>query len=221
MTRAERICTFVPDRDKEKQHIAEALNNNGYPSQHVDENWQPRSSPHPSSSEDPPKATVVIPYIRHVSESISRILTPLKVRTCFRPHCTLKRMLVSLKDHIPRNQRAGVVYRIPCGDCEKVYIGQTGRTLEHRMKEHRRALTSGNLAQSALAEHAADRGHAIDWRSAEVVDSHQQFHQRCLLESWHIRSQDTTLNREEGNLPPVYNQLIPRASPRNTSSGSH
>ena len=67
--------------------------------------------------------------------------------------------------------------------CEKVYIGQTGRTLEHKMKEHRRALTSGNLAQSALAEHAADRGHAIDWRSAEVVDSHQQFHQRCLLES--------------------------------------
>ena len=220
MTRAERICTFVPDRDKEKQHIAEAHKDNGYPSQHVNENWQPRSSPHPSSSEDPPKATVVIPYIRHLSESIRRILTPLKVRTCFRPHCTLKRMLVSLKDHIPWNQRAGVVYRIPCGDCEKVYIGQTGRTLEHRMKKHRRALTSGNLAQSALAEHAADRGHAIDWRSAEVVDSHQQFHQRCLLESWHIRSQDTTLNREEGNLPPVYNQLIPRASPRNTSSGS-
>ena len=129
-------------------------------------------------------------------------------------------MLVSLKDRIPRSQWAGVVYRIPCGNCEKVYIGQTGRTLDHRLKEHRRALTSGNLAQSALAEHAADRGHAIDWGSAEVVDTHQQFHQRCLLESWHIRAQDTTLNREEGNLPPVYNQLIPRARPQNTSSGS-
>ena len=57
----------------------------------------------------------------------------------------------------------------------------------------------------SLTEHAADRGHAIDWGSAKVVDSHQQFHQGCLLESWHIRSQDTTLNQEEGNLPPVYN----------------
>ena len=137
MTRADRICTFVPDRDKEKQHIAEALNNNGCPSQHVNKNWWPRSSSRPSSSEEPPKATVVIPYIRHLSESICRILTPLKVRTCFRPHRTLKQMSVSLKDHIPRSQRAGVVYRIPCGNCEKVYIGQTGRTLDHRLKEHR------------------------------------------------------------------------------------
>ena len=32
MTQADRIFTFVPDRDKEKQHITEALNNNGYPS---------------------------------------------------------------------------------------------------------------------------------------------------------------------------------------------
>ena len=184
MTRADRICTFVPDRDKEKQHIAEALNNNGYPSQHVNENWWPRSSPRPSSSEDPPIATVVIPYIRHLSESIRRILTPLKVRTCFQPHRTLKQMLVSLKDHIPRSQWAGVVCGIPCGNCEKVYIGQTGRTLDHRLKEHRRALISGNLAQSALAEHAADSSRAIDWGSAEVVDMHQQFHQRCLLESW-------------------------------------
>ena len=76
MTRADRICTFVPDRDKEKQHIVEALNNNGYPSQHVNKNWWPRSSPRSSSSEDPPKSTVVIPYIRHLSESIRRILTP-------------------------------------------------------------------------------------------------------------------------------------------------
>ena len=59
MTRANRICTFMTDRDKEKQHIAEALNNNGYPSQRVNENWWPRSSPRPSSSEDPPKATEI------------------------------------------------------------------------------------------------------------------------------------------------------------------
>ena len=108
---------------------------------------------------------------------------------------------------------------IPCSNYEKVSIGQTGRTLEHRMKEHRRALTSGNLAQSALAEHAADRGHAIDWGSAEVVDSHQQFHQRCLLESWHIRSQDTTLNREEGNLPRYTTNSFPEQDSRTPPQG--
>ena len=44
MTRADRICTFVPDRDKEKQHIVEALNNNGYPSQHVSKTTSPEAN---------------------------------------------------------------------------------------------------------------------------------------------------------------------------------
>ena len=47
--------------------------------------------------------------------------------------------------------------------CPKVYIGQTGRMLEHRLKEHKRALTSGNVSQSAVAEHAMDESHTIKW----------------------------------------------------------
>jgi len=91
-----------------------------------------------------------------------------------------------------------------------VYVGQTGRTLVHRLKEHKWALTSGNLAQSAVAEHAAQQSHAIDWEGAMVIDTEQQFHRRCTLESWHIRSETNAMNREECNLPPVYDLLIHR-----------
>ena len=59
-------------------------------SHHVNKNWCTTSIPRPSrSSEDKPRAMVVILYISHLSESIRRILAPLKVRTCFRPHCIL------------------------------------------------------------------------------------------------------------------------------------
>ena len=34
------------------------------------------------------------------------------------------------------------------------------------------------------------------------------YHQRCMLESWHIRSELNTMNRDEGNLPPFYDLLI-------------
>ena len=37
----------------------------------------------------------------------------------------------------------GVVYSIPCDGCPNVYIGQTGRSLKHRLAEHRRALKNG------------------------------------------------------------------------------
>ena len=69
---------------------------------------------------------------------------------------------------------------------------------------------SSNLAQSAVAEHAAQQSHAIDWEGATVIDTEQQFHRRCTPESWHIRSETNAMNREECNLPPVYDLLIHR-----------
>ena len=109
---------------------------------------------------------------------------------------------------MPLQQRAGVVYRIPCGSCPRVYIGKTGRTMEHRLKEHKRALTSGNIAQSAIAEHAVDRMHEINWEEAEVVDYHPHYRQRCVLEAWHIRTEHQTMNQDGGPLSAEYNPLI-------------
>ena len=165
-------------------------------------NWQPQ--PHSQLPEQaPPTATVTPPYVRHLSETIQRILAPLGIRTSFRPHRTLWQTLVRLKDHIPLQQRAGVVYWIPCGSCSKVYISQTGRTMEHHLKEHKWALTSGNTAQSGVAEH--EQMHEISWKEAKVVDSHPYYRQRCVLEAWHICIEHQTMNRDECPLPSEYN----------------
>ena len=85
--------------------------------------------------------------------------------------------------------------------------------MEHRLKEHRRALVSGQSSLSAVAEHAMEEMHDIDWMGATVVDGHPHLHQRCALEAWHIRSQDSTMNRDAGPLPSVYNPLIRRPNP--------
>ena len=68
--------------------------------------------------------------------------------------------------------------------------------------------TSANLAQSAIAEHAAQESHVIDWKEAKVVDTHPRYYQRSVLESWRIRSETTTMNRDDGNLPQAYNSLL-------------
>ena len=208
LTRADRICTDFPDKAREKERVTQALRVNGYPRELVTKNWKPTARPHQPEVSDTPKAKVILPYVRHLSETIRRILTPLGIYTCFRPHHTLRRTLVHLKDPTPLRQRTGVVYRIPCSSCDKVYIGQTGRTLDHRLKEHRRALTSGNVQQSAVAEHATSEMHDIDWEKAEVVDCHPHYRQRCALEAWHIRTEPHKMNRDGGPLPAVYNPLI-------------
>ena len=106
------------------------------------------------------------------------------------------------------DQHKGVVYRIPCGGCPKVYVGQTGRTLKHRLTEHRRALRIGDVASSAVAEHALSTGHPVDLSQSEVIDSQPFFTTRCLLESWHIQRHPETLNRGKGTLPEVYTALL-------------
>ena len=142
---------------------------NGYPRELVTKNWKPTAVP-----TDPRCQTHPRPKSSYrMSDTYQRQYGGFY--TCFQPHHTLRQTLMHLKDPTPLRQRTGVVYRIPCSSCEKVYIGQTGRTLDHRLKEHRRALTSGNVQQSAVAEHATNEMH--DWEKAEVVDCYPHYRQ--------------------------------------------
>ena len=89
LTRADWICASVPDMDVEKRRITGALSSNGYPTALVKKTWHPTLHSTPPLELDTPKVVGVIPYVKHLSESIRRILSPLKIRTCFRPHRTL------------------------------------------------------------------------------------------------------------------------------------
>ena len=101
-TLLEVICSSLPERIAEELHITETLKENGYPSSVIANNIRTYPKlPRPSREEDKPTATVVLPYVGHVSESIKRLLAPLNIRTCVRPHKTLRELLVHPKDHIP------------------------------------------------------------------------------------------------------------------------
>jgi len=54
------------------------------------------------------------------------------------PHTTIRNLLVHPKDKVNTEETAECVYRIPCKNCQEVYIGETGRSLGVRMKEHRK-----------------------------------------------------------------------------------
>ena len=117
-------------------------------------------------------------------------------------------MLVRVKDPVPQGMKSGVVYQVGCQDCPATYVGQTARALSQRLKEHKSALTNGHPEKSAIAEHAMDTGHTIDWDNAQIMALMPKFYQRITLETWYMRSQPHGLNREEGVLPSVYNTLI-------------
>ena len=65
-----------------------------------------------------------------------------------------------------------------------------------------------DINTSAVAQHAIQQHHHIDWENAEIVVDHQQeLHKRCYSESWQVRRSVPSMNRGTGLWPPVYNCL--------------
>ena len=52
---------------------------------------------------------------------------------------------------------------IPC-ECVKVYIGETGRAMQERIKEHDREIRLARTQTSAVSEHANETGNLPIWK---------------------------------------------------------
>ena len=143
-----------------------------------------------------------LPYVRGVSECVRRILVSSQIKVCYKPYQNLRTLLSRPKDQVPDLQRSGVVYKIPCVVCSKVYIGQTGRRLCQRISEHNRAVKSANFNSSTLAEHAWSAGHPVDWDNVSIVRNCPDYNSRIVQEAIVIRPTNDALNRDKGSLPP-------------------
>ena len=104
--------------------------------------------------------TATIPYIKGTSETVAWILQPYNIRIAHKPITTLRQLLTNVKDKDEPNDRQGAVY--------KINIGETGRNLNTRLTEHKRATRNGDLNNN-IAEHHLQTNHRIEWDSAECM----------------------------------------------------
>ena len=93
----------------------------------------------------------------------------------------------------PALKKKGVVYQIPCADCNCVYIRETGRTLEKRLSEHR-GVVKRNDMKNGIAVHAWKTQHRVDWEAATVKQVEMSYTQRKIIEAIHIKKQKVTYN---------------------------
>jgi hypothetical protein len=87
---------------------------------------------------------------------------------------TLDHIFAKPKDPVQTNQKTHVVFSIPCGDCEKVYLGQSKRQFGTRLKEHQKAVSTLNKVKSALAEHVCDTKQVIAWENCRVITTNNR-----------------------------------------------
>ena len=156
--RAKRLVTKPSVNSEEKKHLLSVLVSNGYPFsflQKLTKTGKPNNSAEPANEF---KATAVLPYVKGLSEQLRRCLQQQGVRAVFKLETTLRSQLVRPKDAVDPDKRDGVVSRIPC-ECGKMYIGETGRPMQDRIKEHDRHIRLARIETSAVSEHAHYTGH--------------------------------------------------------------
>ena len=202
--RAYNVCDDT-SRTAELKHLHEVFALNGYP-KHLTKRTL-RDKPRPvtqgqqqtvqEAPEDERKRRLFMPYIQGVSEKIERVCHPLGVKVICKSQHTLRQTLMRVKSTRPENKKKGVIYEVPCADCDCVYVGETGRSLEMRLKEHRYAVKSCDT-KNGVAVHAWNNDHHVNWDAARVVAVEHHLTKRKVLESLHIREQRKSSNLDGG-----------------------
>ena len=70
--------------------------------------------------------------------------------------------------------KTSCVYCIPC-ECDKVYVGQTSKTVEIRCQEHIRHPCHGQAEQSTVAEYQLNTVHEIQFEKNTLPDSERSY----------------------------------------------
>lgn len=211
--RAQIICDSPDALQNENNYLKRVFDKNNYNSDFIKRNTYKPNEPNETNNS---VTTATIPYIKGTSETISRILRPYNIRVAHKPITTLRQVLTNIKDKEQPNERQGAVYKINCSDCHASYIGETGRNLNIRLTEHKRA-TKKQDKTNHIAEHHRITKHNIDWDSAKCITYSTDYRQRLTLESWYTNLEQTPLNRSQ-QLPAPYKRLIHNTNKRSTKN---
>ena len=109
------------------------------------------------------------------------------------------------KDKDPKLTKSGIIYRYRCPNvtCTKQYIGESGRSLGDRYREHLKAPLPIHL-------HTSTTGHPVSPVCFTIIDREVQGFTRNIKEALYIKVNDPSLNRNLGKflLPQVWDQIL-------------
>ena len=174
-------CSTEQLKQEEKLYVRKMLGWNGYPERFFFPKCSPSTREH--TEKKAPKAHRMIPYVQGISEAVARILSDLDVMVHMKPWCTQRNILSHPNDKVSDADKSNVVYKISCGDCDASYVSEISRAPKTRLLEHRKAVEKADFFTSALAEHAWDHGHRIDWTNTCILCVDLHYHPRLPKEA--------------------------------------
>jgi len=155
---------------------------------------------------------LIVPYIKGISEGIKRVVgkvVDVRYTIPKKLDCIIKKG----KDKLDKKRNTNVVYKIDCKDCEKVYIGQTKRHLETRVKEHKNNIRNASGNFSVVTNHRLSSNHEFKWDEPIILHKERNRRKREIAEMFFIKKfkkNKTSINLQSDtdNLNPIYDKII-------------
>jgi hypothetical protein len=95
-----------------------------------------------------------------------------------------------------------------------VFIGQTGCSVDTRLKGHQRHIRLEHSDKSAVAEHSVDLGHRIQFHNTSIFATKTRYIDHIVRKAIEIELHPNNMNREVGFHPASHRNLS-SAPPRN------
>ena len=195
--RAFRICTeeYLAE---EIQHIYETFIKLKYPKgflikqkKKAEQIINKKSQPQAKNLKRKPEKWIIIPYSKQANV-ISKELEKIGVRVAMSSGKKIQE-LVCTKEKKKETDKS-VVYEIPCTGCNKTYVGETGRGIQIRLKEHKSDVKF-HRTSNAIVLHIDTCHHLPNWEETKVLEKNISKKKRKTLEAAHIITRDTFNSR--------------------------
>ncbi|XP_071056828.1 uncharacterized protein [Onthophagus taurus] len=132
------------------------------------------------------KHYITIPFEPLLQFKFKNNLEQYNITPAFTSGIKLGQLINNTKHKFEIDESSGV-YRINCGDCDRYYIGQTGRNLKTRFREH---LTKDS---SAFYKHLKSTKHKTDSCNIKLLKNIKKSKELDLLEEFYIHTNKSDL----------------------------
>jgi hypothetical protein len=158
-----------------------------------------------------------LPYIKSLSEKLSKILTDNNQNTkiTYRNVNTLNKFFTCTKDSDEIELKSNVIYEIPCQEnCGKKYYGCSEQYVKRRIYQHKYScdkIKTNKHDPTALTQHARLHNHTFQFHKTKIVHTENNHFKRQFLEMITIeKNKNISVNKKADvqNLSKCYSNLI-------------